>query len=107
MKMIENLASLTSWRRWFYFLRFLRMTISGTGRKVDAFRMNTAEVIEQLLNTFEFREAAQAVREMVSLVMSVVSSEKLQLLQRQFPFLGEVFPRPSWAKRHPDDLSDL
>lgn len=82
------------------------MTNSGEGRKVDAFRMNTAEVIEQFLMAFQFQDASQAVREMVLLVTAVVPSERLQVLQGQFPFLGEVFPRPFWAKRHPDELAD-
>jgi hypothetical protein len=66
------------------------MTNSGEGRKVDAFRMNTAEVIEQFLTLFEFQDASQVVREMMLLDSVFVSSERLQVPQGQLSFLGDI-----------------
>jgi hypothetical protein len=88
MLMFQQLSSLKSAKRWFYFLRFLRLSAVLDDSKTEAYRRNTAEWMKDIFSVFTVQSDA-AINELCRLMQFVFSVDGL----RQYPTLMPILFR--------------
>jgi hypothetical protein len=92
MLIFQQLSALTSDKRWFYCLRFLRLTMTVDDSKVEVYRRNTAEWMKDIFSVFTPQSDA-AMNELCQLLKSVFPLDVLRQRAEQYVRLAPTLFR--------------
>jgi hypothetical protein len=89
----QRLAELESDKQWFYFLRFLRLSLVVDPRKTDAYRRNTSEWLKDIFSALKNPSAA-SLAELCRLMQALLSPGGIGCRAQQFAQSVPVLTRP-------------
>jgi hypothetical protein len=103
MLMMQHLSELKSDKRWWYFLRFLRLTLILDEHKIEVYKRNTAEWMKHILAVFEPKSDV-IICELCSLLSYLFPAEALRQHIEQWPQFGPVLFR---TVQEGDDFTEV
>jgi hypothetical protein len=92
MLMFQQISSLKNDKRWFYFLRFMRITLVLDEKKTEGYRRNTREWFKDILTGFTV-ESDVVLGELCRLLQSVFSADVIRQKADQHQQFGSVMYR--------------
>jgi hypothetical protein len=92
MLMFQQLSALKSNKRWFYFLRFLRLTLVTDEKKAEGYRRNTREWMKDVLGAFTAQSDVIA-HELCALLQAVCPPDEIRQKSEQKPQLAPIVYR--------------
>jgi hypothetical protein len=87
MLLFQQLARLSSPKKWFYFLRFIRLSLVVDDKKSDGYRRNTREWMKDILAASP-PESESVVTELCRLLQALFPADALRQYADQHPILG-------------------
>jgi hypothetical protein len=92
MLLFQQISALTSPKKWFYFLRFLRLSIVVDQKKAETYRRNTGERVRDIMTAFKF-ESDAVIAELCRLLESTFPVELIHQKTDQYPLISPVLYR--------------
>jgi hypothetical protein len=92
MLLFQQIAALSSPRKWFFFLRFIRLSLVVDAKKAEGYRRNTREWMKDILAA-PIPESEAVAKELSRLLQALFPADALRPYADQYPVLATLLYR--------------